>query len=162
MSTSPLSKDLGSRASPKDNPSSSMSSRAEKGSKRRGYAWSKLGQPHRRWACLIGEKRHGCCPNAKMPHQWHLEHFPTHAAAARYGIHEDYGGPDSRPVVKPARLQLLRDAPRSWPSTRLRIASVQQPRRYSCPRYPYLPYARQRLRRERLLSIYEIPLSGQI
>ena len=114
------------------------------------------------WASLIGEKRHGCCPNAKMPHQWHLEHFPTHAAAARYGIHEDYGGPDSRPVVKPARLQLLRDAPRSWPSTRLRIASVQQPRRYSCPRYPYLPYARQRLRRERLLSIYEIPLSGQI
>jgi hypothetical protein len=48
---------------------------------------------------------------------------------------EDLAGPNFRPVVKPARLQPLTDAPRSWPSTRLRIAFVQRPQRYRYRRY---------------------------
>jgi hypothetical protein len=67
--------------------------------------------------------------------------------------------PGSRPVVKPARLQPLADTPRSWPSTRPRIAFVRRPQRCRYRRCPCLAYARPRSRRERLLLIYEIPWS---
>src|ERR1700730_16963905 len=62
-------------------------------------------------------------------------------------------------AVKPARLQPVMDAPRSWPLTRPHIAFVRQPQRCRCPRCPCLVYARQRSRRERLLLVYERPLS---
>src|SRR5439155_5686334 len=66
-----------------------MSSRAAKDWKRRGFAWSSLGEP-----CRLNKE--GCCQNPKITHHRHLEHSPTHAGAARYGIHEDYGGPTGR------------------------------------------------------------------
>jgi hypothetical protein len=40
---------------------------------------------------------------------------------------EYHAEPDLRLVVKPARLRLAMDAPRSWPSTRPRIAFVRRP-----------------------------------
>ena len=85
---------------------------------------------------------------------------PTYVAAERYGALEDHPEPDFRFVVKPVRPQPVTDAPRSWPSTRPRIAFVRRPRRYRCPRSPCLVYARPRLRPARPLLIYEIFLLG--
>src|SRR5207253_6810700 len=87
---------------------------------------------------------------------------PTYVAAERYGALEDHPEPDFRFVVKPVRPQPVTDAPRSWPSTRPRIAFVRRPQRCRCLRSPCLAYARRKSRRARLLLICEIPLSAQI
>src|SRR4029077_18394517 len=64
--------------------------------------------------------------------------------------------------VKPSQLLPAADAPRPWPATRLRIASVQPPQRYTFRRCPYLACGRPRSRLEHLASTYEISSSGRV
>jgi K+ transporter len=77
-------------------------------------------------------------------------------------ITQHYTEPDLRLVVRPSRLRPVMDAPRPWPSTRLRIAFLRLPQRYRYRRCPYLSYGPPRSRPEHRESIYEIRSSGRI
>src|SRR5208283_2709008 len=75
---------------------------------------------------------------------------------------EHYAGRIFDLPVRPSQPQPAADAPRPWPSTRLRIAFLELPQRYRYRRCPYLEYGRPRSRPEHLASVYEIPSLGQI
>src|SRR2546423_8097785 len=65
-------------------------------------------------------------------------------------------------VVRPSRLRPVMDAPRPWPSTRLRIAFLRLPQRYRYRRCPYLSYGPPRSRPEHGAPITEIRSSERI
>src|SRR6516165_4469027 len=65
-------------------------------------------------------------------------------------------------LLTPSQPQPAADTPRPGPSTNLRIAFVQLPRRYTFRRCPYLACGRPRSRLEHLASTYEILSSGRI
>src|SRR6516165_5389301 len=65
-------------------------------------------------------------------------------------------------LLTPSQPQPAADAPRPGPSTRLRIAFVQLPLRYTFRRCLYLACERPRSRLEHLASTCEIPSSGRI